>query len=144
MIEVTVEIDIAAEPTDVAAVMFDPARDPEWLHGIRTVEVLDPGIRPGARVRRTGTFQGFDVAWTTEVVSFQFPHALELRIVEGPVEGRVSYLVGRSAGGSMARLTGAADPGRFGLLPAPMITRAATSALQAALGRLKAIVEGAP
>jgi uncharacterized protein YndB with AHSA1/START domain len=143
MIEVTVEIEIAAEPTSVAAVMFDPHREPEWLEGVKTIEVLDPGIRPGARVRRTGTFHGYEVAWSTEVVAFQFPHLLELRFADGPLNGRIAYHVGRSTTGSVARIAGAADPGPLAFLPAPMIAGPARSALSAALARLKAIVEAA-
>jgi hypothetical protein len=141
MIEVTAETDIAADPTDVAAVMFDPHRDRDWIQIVKGVEVLDRGIKPGARVRRTGNFLGRELSWTTEVVSFHFPHALELRIADGPIAGTVSYHVVRSSGGSTARIRIAGDADKFGWMPAAMITGPVKSALTADLERLKALVE---
>jgi hypothetical protein len=141
MIEVTAEIAIAAAPTDVAAVMFDPNRDRDWIDAVKNVEVLDAGIKPGARVRRTGRFLGRDVSWTTEVVSFHFPHALELRIAEGPFLGTVSYHVGRSAGGSTARIRTVGEAGAFSSIPPSLISGPMRSALNADLGRLKVLVE---
>lgn len=140
-IEVTVQIDIAAEPTDVAGVMFDPHREPEWIQAVKTVEVLDPGIKPGARVRRTGTILGREFTWTTEVAGFNFPHLLELKIAEGPIVGTLTYLVGRSGGGSMARIRTVGDPGKFGFLPEAVIVEPIRTALAAALERLKALIE---
>jgi hypothetical protein len=142
MLDVTAEIEIAAEPTDIAAVMFDPQRDPEWLAVVRKVEVLDPGIKPGARVRREGSLRGLDVSWTTEVVAFQFPHLLELRIAEGPIAGSVAYQVARSAGGSVARIRTVGSVDGVGL-PAAMLAGPVRAALTADLRRLKAIVEQA-
>jgi uncharacterized membrane protein len=140
-IDVTVEIDIAAEPTDVAGVMFDPHREPEWMRAVKAVDVLDPGISPGARVRHTGSFLGREFSWTTEVVAFHFPHRLELRVTDGPFEGHVIYEVARAAGGSIARIRNVGDPGRFGVLPEALITAPMRKALSADIERLKAIVE---
>jgi hypothetical protein len=142
-IDVSAEIDIAAEPTDVAGVMFDPHREPEWLAAVRSVEVLDRAIRPGARVRRTAAFMGRDLAWTTEVVSFQFPHALELRVAEGPFAGQVAYQVGRAAGGSVARIRGVGDPVPAGSPAEPGLADRVRAELTAGLERLKALVEDA-
>jgi hypothetical protein len=140
-IEVTAQIDIAAEPTDVAGVMFDPHREPEWVQAVKTVEVLDPGIRPGARVRRTGTFMGRDFTWTTAVAGFNFPHLLELKLEDGPIVGTLTYLIGRSGQGSMARIRTVGDPGKFGALPESLIVEPIRAALTADLARLKALIE---
>jgi len=122
--------------------MFDPHRDPEWVAAVRTVEVMDPGIRRGARVRRAGTILGKDVAWTTEVAGFHFPHLLELRVVEGPFAGSLIYQVGRSTAGSVARIqqVGQLDVGG---LPTSMVAGPLQAALEADLRRLKAVVEQA-
>ena len=141
MIDVTADIEIAADPTDIAAVMFDPHRDTEWVAAVRTVDVMDPGIKPGARVRRTGTVLGKDVAWTTEVVAFHFPHLLQLRVADGPFAGTVAYHVARSAGGSTARIR---STGELALgLPDALVAGPLRSALAADLERLKRVVESA-
>jgi uncharacterized membrane protein len=142
MLDVTAEIEIRASPADIAAVMFDPHRDPDWMAAVDMVEVMDPGIKPGARVRRAGTLLGKDVSWTTEVVAFHFPHVLELRIADGPFVGSVVYQVGRSAGGSVARIQNVGEVSAMGL-PAAMIAGPMRAALAADLERLKAIVEQA-
>lgn len=140
-IEVSAQIDIAAEPTDVAGVMFDPQREPEWVQAVKTVEVLDPGIKPGAKVRRTGTFFGRDVSWTTEVAGFNFPHLLELKVAEGPVAGTLTFLIGRSGVGSMARIRAVGDAAALGALPEAFVVEPIRAALAADLARLKALIE---
>ena len=141
VVNVTAEIEIAAEPTDVASVMFDPQREPDWMSAVTGVDLLDPGIKPGARVRHTGTFVGQDVAWTTAVEAFHFPHALTLTIVDGPFTGTVSYSVQRSGTGSVARITNRGETTALGFVPASMIEHGMRTMLAADLGRLKAIVE---
>lgn len=140
MLDVSAEIDIAASPADIAAVMFDPHRDQEWVAAVRTVEVMDPGIKPGARVRRTGSLLGHDVTWTTEVASFHFPHLLELRVVEGPFSGTVVYQVGRSPSGSVARIQHVGELGGLNIAES-MVAGPMRAAIAADLERLKAIVE---
>jgi len=142
MLDVGAEIEISAEPTAVASIMFDPNREPEWVSVVQTVEVLDPGIKPGARVRRTGSFAGQPIAWTTEVASFHFPHVLERRLIEGPFVGTVSYQVGRSASGSLVRIryVGRLE-GLGALLPEPALTDRLQSTMAANLARLKTLVE---
>jgi hypothetical protein len=142
-IEIVAEVDIAAEPTDVAGVMFDPSREPEWMDAVESVEVLDAGIKPGGRVKRTASLMGSRFGWTTEVVSFHFPHVLELRLVDTLVEGRYTLHVDRAAGGSTARIRAVGDPGPFVALPAAMISATARQMLSGYLGKLKAIVESA-
>jgi hypothetical protein len=140
-VDVSVEIDIAAEPSDVASVMFDPAREPEWIDAVKTVTAIDPGIKPGARVERTGRLMGREIAWTTEVVSFHFPHALTLRIVDGPFVGTLQYEIGRGGAGSVARVRTVGELGKYGFLPKAMIEGPLRSTLSADLARLKALVE---
>jgi hypothetical protein len=86
-IDLSVEIDIAAAPADVAGVMFDPQRDPEWMKAVTGVELLDPSLEPGARVRRSGSFVGQSFTWTTTVEAVHFPHLLTLRIVDSRLSG---------------------------------------------------------
>jgi carbon monoxide dehydrogenase subunit G len=143
-IDITADIDIAAAPTDIAAVMFDPAREPEWMAAVKTVEIVDAALQPGARVRRTGSVLGREIAWTSEVDAVHFPHVLSLRIAGGPFTGLLSYNIQRAGGGSRVRLQMRGDAGGgLDFLPASMIEGPLRSAVNADLGRLKTIVENA-
>ena len=141
MVDVTAEIQIAAEPTDVASVMFDPEREPEWIAIVKRVELIDRALRPGARVRRSGTIVGHEFQWTTEVSAFHFPHLLTLRVVDGPFPGELTYQIQRDGRGSVARIRSRGETADAGLSSA-MIEGPLRTALDADLGRLKSIVEG--
>jgi uncharacterized protein YndB with AHSA1/START domain len=141
-VDVTAEIAINASPADIAAVMFDPEREKEWMAAVQRVEVLDPALAPGARVRHHGRFLGRDLSWLTEVEGVHFPHLLALRIAEGPFLGTVRYEIQRSGGGSVARVKNVGEPKSFALLPAALVEGPMRSALQGDLARLKALVEG--
>jgi uncharacterized protein YndB with AHSA1/START domain len=140
-IDLTVETEIAAAPADVAAVMFDPQREPEWMSAITTVEIVDAALQPGARVRRKASFMGRDLDWTTEVEAVHFPHVLKLKIADGPFTGTVSYQIQRSAGGSTVRIHNQGETTKFGFLPASLVEAPMRSALAADLARLQARVE---
>jgi carbon monoxide dehydrogenase subunit G len=142
-IDLAADIDISAAPADIAAVMFDPAREPEWMSTVKTVEIVDPALQPGARVKRTGSVMGRDIAWTSEVEAVHFPHVLSLRIAGGPFTGLLSYNIQREGGGSRVRIQTRGDVPDLGFLPLSMIEGPMRSALSANLGRLKAIVEHA-
>jgi uncharacterized protein YndB with AHSA1/START domain len=140
-IDLTVETEIAAAPADVAAVMFDPQREPEWMSAIKHVEIVDAALQPGARVRRTASFMGRDLGWTTEVEAVHFPHVLKLKIAEGPFTGTISYQIQRSVGGSMVRIHNQGQTTMLGFLPSSLVEAPMRSALTADLARLKALVE---
>src|SRR5687767_14234610 len=102
MMDVTAERTIAASPKQVAAVMFDPRRDPEWIGGAQSVEPLsgDP-TTIGARVRRNGGFMGKKFSWETEVANHQADRLLGMRFVEGPMKGgAVTYRIEPEGSGS--------------------------------------------
>lgn len=141
-IDVSAEIDIAASPTDVAAVMFDPAREPEWIGAVVGVEVIDPALAPGARVRHSGRLLGRELSWITEVEAVHFPHLLALRIAEGPFVGHVRYDVQRSATGTRARIRNVGSPTGLGPVPSSFVVGPLRSAMTADLERLKTLVEG--
>lgn len=143
-IDLAAETDIAAAPADIAAVMFDPAREPEWMAAVKTVEIVDPALQPGARVRRTGSVLGREMAWTSEVEAVHFPHMLSLRLAGGPFTGVMSYGIQRAGTGSRVRIqTRGEATGGLAFLPASLIEGPMRAALGADLERLKAIVENA-
>jgi hypothetical protein len=141
-IDITAHIDIAAAPADIAGVMFDPEREPEWVKAVTAVELVDPALERGARVRHTGSFLGQTLAWTTEVEAVHFPHVLALRIVDGPFVGTVRYDIQRAGAGSRVRVRSLGDVVTPALAPATLLTGTLQAALGADLERLRQLVEG--
>src|SRR5215212_2477757 len=128
-VDIVGEVEIAAAPADIAAVMFDPAREPEWMKAVDRVEIIDPALAPGARVRHHASFLGKEISWQTVVDAVHFPHVLALKIDEGPFIGTVRYDIQRSGAGSVARIRNIGEPGKFAFLPAAMITGPMKAAL---------------
>src|SRR5687768_1959005 len=100
--DVTASRTIAGSPQQVARVMFDPRRDPEWIGGAKSVEPLsgDP-TASGARVRRHGGFMGKTFSWETEVAEHEPHRLLGMRFVGGPMKGGgVTYRIEPEGAGS--------------------------------------------
>lgn len=123
--DIAEDIHIAAAPADVAAVMFDPGRDAEWMTSVTSAVPQSAGITVGAAVERTSVVAGQQIPWSTRVDGFHFPHVLRLRIAGGQT-GAVHYEIQRAGTGSVARVRAASDVDLFGF----------------DLERLKALVEG--
>jgi len=100
--DVTAKRDISAKPSDVAAVMFDPRRDPEWIGGAKSVEPSRGDAKAiGTRVRRHGGFLGRKFSWETEVVAYEPDRLLDMRFVDGPMKGGgVTYRIEPQGDGS--------------------------------------------
>jgi uncharacterized protein YndB with AHSA1/START domain len=104
--DVTASRQVRAPSRDVADVMFDPRRDPDWIGGAESVELLsaDPTAR-GARVRRHGGFLGKKFSWETEVIEHQPERLLRMRFIEGPMKGGdVTYRIEPSGDTSMVSI----------------------------------------
>lgn len=125
-IEVSKEIQISGAPADIAGVMFDPVREYEWMTAVKSSVPQTPGITVGAEVKRTSQVGGTDVAWSTAVEAFHFPHVLRLSI-GGGASGYIRYEVQRSGTGSVARVKATSEQDLFGF----------------DLEKLKRLVEGA-
>jgi hypothetical protein len=100
--DVTVSRTIRAKPGRIAAVMFDPLRDPEWIRGAKSVDFPkgDP-IKVGARTTRHGGFLGRKFSWTTEVAGSEPDRILHMTFVEGPMKGgTVTYRIEPDGAGS--------------------------------------------
>jgi hypothetical protein len=119
------EILISGAPADTAGVMFDPARETQWMTAVTSSVPQTAGIQPGAEVKRTSHVGGADVAWSTVVDSFHFPHVLRLSIRNG-ASGFIHYEVQRYGGGTVAKVRAESAQDLFGF----------------DLEKLKAIVEG--
>lgn len=142
-IDIAADIEIGADPSDIAAVMFDPSREPEWMAAVTGVTIIDAAMAVGARVEHRGQMLGNNLEWTTAVEAVHFPHVLVLRIDDGPFVGSVRYDIQRSGGGSRVRIRTTGEPGTLSFVPAALITTPLRTALTGDLERLKAIVEAA-
>jgi carbon monoxide dehydrogenase subunit G len=141
-IDVAAEIEIAADPSDIASVMFDPHREPEWVSSVRRVEVIDPSVGPGARVVHHGQIAGKELTWQTAIASIHFPHVLVLQVAGGPVVGTVRYDIQRSGGGSRVRIRSQGDvAAAWSFLPSSAMAAPLRALMVADLDRLKALVE---
>ncbi|RJF90291.1 SRPBCC family protein [Sphingomonas cavernae] len=87
---------IGAALESVANVMFDPRREPEWIGGVRSVQLLtgDPHASR-ARVKRHGSLLGFRFSWVTELVDYTPGSEMRMAIIRGPMQGEVIYRVAR-------------------------------------------------
>lgn len=143
--DVTATIDIPASPDEVAAVEFDPLRDPDWIGGVDRVEwVTEPPLAEGSRVRRLGGFMGRPIEWVMHVERFRPGRLVAMRAVKSPFPMRVDYVLEpcdggrattasiriRGAGGGMYRLPG--------FLLGPMVRRSVAADLR----RLRRLVTG--
>jgi uncharacterized protein YndB with AHSA1/START domain len=102
MVDVTASRLIAAKPLEVAAVMFDPQRDPEWIGGAKWVDApVGDATKVGARVTRHGGFMGGKFSWTTELQEFERDHLLHMHFIAGPMKGgTVTYRIESDGSGS--------------------------------------------
>jgi uncharacterized membrane protein len=98
-LDVAVSRVMQAPPDRVRRIMFDAQQDPGWMAAVKVVERLSDDNRPGARVRRVGRFMGRELRWTTETVS-STTQQLDLRIIDGPMRGTVTFLIEPAPGGS--------------------------------------------
>jgi len=138
MVDVTVRQHIAAPPAAVVRVLFDSARDAEWIGGARRVEVLGPlpyGV--GTRVRRHGAFLGRTFAWVTEVSEYTPDRLARMKHVAGPFKGGVDYSVAPVDGGSEVTIRNYGEASFF----FPFMGAMMRMSVGGDLRRLKRIVE---
>jgi hypothetical protein len=144
-IDVTATVRIEASPEAVAAVEFEPERDPEWIGGVDRVERLTPPpLGQGSEVRRLGGFLGRPIEWVMHVESFEPARHVGMHARKSPFPMDVDYLLEPLDGGAATqasiRIRGEGR-GLYGLpgpLMGPMVKRSVTGDLK----RLKRIVEG--
>jgi hypothetical protein len=143
-IDVTASVRIEAPPSAVAAVEFDPARDPEWIGGVDRVEhVTPPPIALQSQVRRIGGFLGRPIEWVMRIDVLEPDRHVGMHALKSPFPMDVDYVLeplddGRATQASI-RIRGEGK-GMYGLpgpLLGPMIRRSVTGDLR----RLRRIVE---
>jgi hypothetical protein len=143
-IDVTASLDIDASPDAVAAVQFDPQRDPEWIGGVDRVElVTEPPLRPGSQVRRIGGFLGRRIEWLMRVDGFEPARLVAMHALQSPFPMDVDYRLEPRDGGQQTRasirIRGEARD-MYGL-PGPLIGPMVRRSVAGDLRRLKRLVE---
>jgi len=143
-LDVTASLRIDAPPSAVAAVEFDPSRDPEWIGGVDRVESLTPpplGLQ--SQVRRIGGFLGRPIEWIMRIDALEPERHIGMHALRSPFPMDVDYFLEPIEGGlatqASIRIRGEAK-GMYGLpgpLLGPMVRRSVTGDLR----RLKKIVE---
>jgi hypothetical protein len=143
-LDVTASLEINAPPETVAAVQFDPSRDPEWIGGVNRAELIT--ARPlahGSQVRRFGAFLGRPIEWLMRVDGFEPNRLVAMHALKSPFPMDVDYRLeplddGRRTRASI-RIRGEGR-GMYGL-PGPVMGPMVRRSVQGDLRRLKAIVE---
>ena len=143
-LDVTATLDIDAPTARVAAVQFDPSRDPQWIGGVDRVELVSPPpFGPGSQVRRIGGFLGRPIVWLMRVERFEPDRLVAMHALESPFPMDVDYRLEPIDGGrrtrASIRVRGEAR-GMYGL-PGPLLGPMVRRSVLGDLKRLKAIVE---
>ncbi len=143
-IDVTASLRIDAPPAAVAAVEFDPSRDPEWIGGVNRVElVTPPPFALGSQVLRTGGFLGRPIEWLMRVDALESGRHVAMHALKSPFPMDVDYVLeplddGRASRASI-RIRGEGK-GLYGL-PGPLLGPMVRRSVLGDLKRLKGIVE---
>lgn len=141
----TAEIRIHRTAREVAAFMFDPLHDGEWITGVQETEPLTPlPIHAGSRVRRHARFLGRPIDYITEVVELDPGHRLAMHAVQAPMPMDITYEVEPVRGGSRARVIVRGEAARLFNLSPPLIGMQVRRAIGMDVQTLKRILESEP
>ena len=100
-----VEHTIYASPDDVAAIMFDPDREGEWIAKGGKAERLTPGaLGVGSQVRHDVGVLGWQFSFVTEVTALDPGRTLEMKTVDTADQGAIIYQVVETSGGAIASI----------------------------------------
>jgi hypothetical protein len=98
-IDITARVHVDRDPAAVAAYMTDPVNDPQWIGGLREVELLGDGpVRVGSRVRRVAHFLGRRVEYVNEILALD-ERQLDMRSVQAPFPMHITYRFEPAPGG---------------------------------------------
>jgi Polyketide cyclase / dehydrase and lipid transport len=144
--EVRVEAYVARSPDDVAAYMFDPHHDPDWITGIEHVEPPAAPVGVGAETHRVARFMGRRIDYVLRVVEHIPNRRLVMESVQAPFPMGVTYGVEPDGAGSRVELRVTGGYGLLMRLAQPIVTRQIKRSLEADLrqlgGRLEANTPG--
>jgi hypothetical protein len=141
--DVRVESHIARTPGDIAAYMFDPHHDPDWISGIQHVDPPAAPVGVGTETHRVAKFMGRRIDYVLRVVDHVPDRLLVMESVQAPFPMGVAYGIEPDGSGSRVSLRVTGGYGLLMRLAKPVVSRQITRSLEADLrnleGRLQAI-----
>ena len=141
-LDVTARQSIARPPEEVAAYVFDPVHDTEWIGGITSALILgDKPVEAGTRVSRVARFMGRTIEYVNEITELVPGRRLVMKSVVAPFPMRVTYAFEAEGHGTLAsvRVEGDASP-MYGLTT-PFLSFFVKRNVQGDLRRLKRLLE---
>ena len=141
--DVRVEAHVARSPEDVAAYMFDPHHDPEWITGIEHVDPPATLVGVGTETHRLARFMGRRIDYVLRVVQHIPDRLLVMESVKAPFPMGVTYGVEPDGSGSRVRLQVTGGYGWLMRLARPIVSRQVKRSLEADLRHLRGQLENA-
>jgi hypothetical protein len=141
-LDIRVEAHVARRPEAVAAYMFDPSHDPEWITGIQQVDPPATPIGVGTETHRIAKFMGRRIDYVLKVVEHVPHRLLVMESVRAPFPMGVTYGVEPDGSGSRVRLRLTGGYGLLMRLAQPIFSRQIRRSLQADLRHLRGRLEG--
>jgi hypothetical protein len=141
--DVHVEAHVATSPEDVAAYMFDPHHDPDWITGIERVDPPAAPVGVGTETHRLAKFMGRRIDYVLRVVQHVPDRLLVMESVQAPFPMGVTYGVDPDGSGSRVSLRVTGGYGPLMRLAQPIVSRQIRRSLEADLRHLRGQLEEA-
>src|SRR5882724_2118725 len=139
--DVRVEAHVARSPQDVAAYMFDPNHDPDWITGIEHVDPPAAPVGVGTETHRLAKFMGRRIDYVLRVVQHTPGRLVVMESVQAPFPMGVTYGVEPDGSGSRVSLRVTGGYGLLMRLAQPIMSRQITRSLEADLRHLRVRLE---
>lgn len=139
--DVRVEARVARSPEDVAAYMFDPRHDPEWITGIEHVEPPAAPVGVGTETHRVARFMRRRIDYVLRVTEHIPDRLLVMESVKAPFPMGVTYGIEPDGSGSRVSLHVTGGYGLLMRLAQPLVRRQIRRSLQADLRHLRRRLE---
>jgi hypothetical protein len=139
--DVRVEAHVARSPEDVAAYMFDPRHDPEWITGIERVDPPAAPVGVGTETHRLARFMGRRIDYVLRVREYIPDRLLVMESVRAPFPMGVTYGVQPDGAGSRVSLRVTGGYGLLMRLFQPIVSRQIKGSLEADLRHLRGRLE---
>lgn len=140
--DVRVEAHVAEPPENVAAYMFDPVHDREWISGIEDVDPPAAPIGVGTETHRVARFMGRRIDYVLRVTEHVPDRRLVMASVRAPFPMGVTYGVESDRSGSRVSIRVTGGYGLLMRLAQPVVSRQVRRSLQADLRHLRGRLEG--
>ena len=139
--DVRVEALVATSPREVAAYMFDPHHDPEWISGIEHVDPPGGPVGVGTETHRRARFMGRRIDYVLRVIEHVPNRLLVMESVRAPFPMGVTYGVQPDGTGSRVSLRVIGGYGLLMRLALPIVSRQIRRSLEADLRHLRGRLE---